>query len=74
MEINGKGIGEYRKAFRTKRIKLDDNLFVQNNSLEHYVIMGNGTLTWGNRFEKQKAEKFSVGQILSRKNWYVKID
>jgi len=73
MEIKGKGIGEYRTAFETGRIKPDDDLFVKNYSLEHYIILENGNLTWGNAFQKKKSEKMTASQILSRKNWYVEI-
>jgi len=73
MEIKGKGIVEYRMAFKTRRIKPDDSLFVQNSSLEHYIIMENGSLDWGNAFQKKKIERFTIKQILSKRNWYVKL-
>jgi len=72
MEIKGKGIREYRIAFDSGRIKPNDDLFIQNNSLEHYIVIERGRLDWENVFNKNKAEQLTISQILSRRRWYVK--
>lgn len=73
MEIKGRGIGEYRTAFYSGRIKPGDNLFIHANSLEHYIVMEEEKLDWGDSFNRIKAEQFTTSQILSKKHWLVKV-